>query len=56
MKIAVEPKVPVDEVAGNRYKMMAVAITRNSGMTLSDAMSLTLVEAYLALGANFRGG
>jgi hypothetical protein len=55
MKIGPQPKVPVDEVSGNRYKMMAIAVTRNSGMTLSDAMSLTLVEAYLALGANFRG-
>jgi hypothetical protein len=45
----------VDAVDGNRYKMMAIAITRGSGMTLSDAMSLTLVEAYLALGANFSG-
>jgi hypothetical protein len=56
MKITVEPKVPVDAPTGNRYKMMAVAITRGSGMSLADAMSLTLVEAYLALGANFNGG
>lgn len=35
--------------------MLAVAVTRNSGMTLSDAMSLSLVEAYLALGAILDG-
>jgi hypothetical protein len=55
MKIEPEPTAPEEEFTGNRYRMMAVAITRNSGMTLSDALSLTLVEAYLALGANFRG-
>jgi len=56
MKIGPEPKVPVDEVVGNRYKMLAIAVTRNCGVTLAEAMGLTLVEAYLALGANFRGG
>ena len=48
-------KSAVEDVQGNRYKMLAVHVTRNSGMSLSDAMSLSLVEAYLALGANFRG-
>lgn len=46
---------PVDEVSGNRYKMMAIAVTRNCGMTLTEALGLTLVEAYLSLGANFNG-
>jgi|GEM_PF-3362751 len=35
--------------------MLAIAATRNSGMSLGDAMSLSLVEAYLAVGANFNG-
>jgi|TARA_R110000868_G_scaffold253061_2_gene509786 hypothetical protein len=49
-------KSPVEDVEGNRYKMLAIAVTKNSGLTLGDALSLTLVEAYLSLGANFRGG
>ena len=53
--MASEKKAPVDEVAGNRYKMLALAVTRNSGITLTEALSLSLVEAYLALGATFSG-
>jgi hypothetical protein len=48
-------KSAVEDVQGNRYKMLAIHVAKNSGITLSEAMSLTLVEAYLALGANFRG-
>ena len=42
-------------VEANRYKMLAIHVTRNSGLTLSEAMSLTLVEAWLALGAKING-
>lgn len=38
-------------VEGNRYKMLAIAVARNSGLTLADALGLTLVEAWLTLGA-----
>ena len=48
-------KSAVEDVEGNRYKMLAIKVTQNSGMSLGDALSLTLVEAYLVLGANFRG-
>jgi hypothetical protein len=45
----------VDVVDGNRYKMLALAVTKNAGIGLREAMSLSLVEAYLALGATISG-
>lgn len=36
--------------------MLAISVTRNSGLTLAEAMSLTLVEAWLTLGATIDGG
>jgi len=45
----------MDVVDGNRYKMLALAVTKHSGITLREAMSLSLVEAYLALGATIGG-
>lgn len=42
--------------AGNRYKMLAVSVCSDvGGMTLQDALSLTLVEAYIAKGWSFDG-
>jgi hypothetical protein len=46
---------PKPEVHGNRYRMLAIAVSRENGIALSEAMSLTLVEAYLSLGATFHG-
>jgi hypothetical protein len=53
MKINTGPKLP--EVNGNRYKMLAIAVCRDSHIGLAEALQLSLVEAYLALGANFGG-
>lgn len=50
MKIAGE-KLP--DVNGNRYRMLALAVSRENHITLAESMSLTLVEAYLAIGAKF---
>lgn len=55
MKIDVKPKAGVDDIEGNRYKMLAINVSRETGISLLESLSLTLVEAYLALGANFRG-
>jgi len=43
------------DVNGNRYKMLAIAVSSETGISLSESLSLTLVEAYKALGANFCG-
>jgi hypothetical protein len=43
------------DVDGNRYRMLAVAVSRETHISLVESLSLTLVEAYLSLGANFRG-
>jgi len=48
-----QKKLP--DVHGNRYRMLAIAVSSESGISLTDSMSLTLVEAYKALGANFCG-
>lgn len=52
MKMAVDKKL---EIEGNRYKMLAIAVVRETGMSLADALSLTLVEAWLSMGAEFYG-
>ena len=38
-----------------RYKSLALAVCRETGMTLDSALSLTPVEAYTALGAECYG-
>lgn len=43
------------EAHGNRYRMLAIAVSRECHITLTESLSLTLVEAYLALGAQFGG-
>jgi hypothetical protein len=54
MKIRSGGKCP--EVNGNRYRMLAISVCRETHITLAEAMNLTLVDAYIAMGANFNGG
>lgn len=42
-------------VEGNHYKRLAIAVCKQCHMSLQDALSLTLVEAWLALGAEISG-
>lgn len=41
---------------GNRYKMLALSVSSDTHISLQEALSLSLVEAYLAIGAEFNGG
>lgn len=46
----------VKPAQGNRYRMLALSVSRDCHIGLREALSLTLVEAYLAIGAEFDGG
>lgn len=53
--MTVAPKKTMEEMPGNRYKMMAISVTKHTGLNLTDALSLTLIEAYMAMGAKLYG-
>ncbi len=53
--MTIAPKNAMEEMPGNRYKMIAISVTKHTGLNLTEALTLTLIEAYMAMGAKLYG-
>lgn len=52
MKIGQKPKWKVD---CNHYLKIAMSVCKATGLSLNEALSLTLVEAWISMGAEISG-